>query len=260
MPRRAGLLAVLCGLAVSTTVAQRGAPRGQWPTYGGDFGSSKYSALDQITRDNVQRLKVVWKWESVDNQVVKDNRRALPAFPAAFKSTPIMVNGVLYIKTSLSQATAIDAVTGRLLWVFDPETWRRERPANTGFNSRGVAYWTDGTSERIFLPTGDAHLWAIDAKTGRPIDGFGTAGSVDALEGIRRPVPRTEYQLMSAPIVVGDVVIVGPVISDGPRYQLAPPGDVRGFDVRTGKERWTFHTVAQEGEFGNDTWEAGSWK
>jgi quinoprotein glucose dehydrogenase len=260
MRRRAGLLAVLCGLAVSTTVAQRGAPRGQWPTYGGDFGSSKYSALDQITRDNAQRLKVVWKWESVDNQVVKDNRRALPAFPAAFKSTPIMVNGVLYIKTSLSQATAIDAVTGRLLWVFDPETWRRERPANTGFNSRGVSYWTDGTSERIFLPTGDAHLWAIDAKTGRPIDGFGVAGSVDALEGIRRPVPRTEYQLMSAPIVVGDVVIVGPVISDGPRYQLAPPGDVRGFDVRTGKELWTFHTVAQEGEFGNDTWEAGSWK
>src|SRR5580765_3446200 len=93
MRRRAGVLVVLCGFAVATMVAQRGAPLGQWPTYGGDFGSSKYSALDQITRDNAQRLKVVWRWESVDNQVVKDNRRALPAFPAAFKSTPIMVNG-----------------------------------------------------------------------------------------------------------------------------------------------------------------------
>ena len=90
MRRRAGTLALLCGFAVATTVAQRGAPRGQWPAYGGDFGSSKYSALDQITRDNAQRLKVVWRWESVDNQVVKDNRRSLPAFPAAFKSTPIM--------------------------------------------------------------------------------------------------------------------------------------------------------------------------
>jgi quinoprotein glucose dehydrogenase len=260
MRRRVLTLAVLCGIAVSTTVAQRGAPRGQWPAYGGDSGSSKYSPLDQINRENVRRLKVAWRWDSVDNQIVKDNRRTLPAFPAAFKATPIMVNGVLYIKTSLSQAAAIDAATGRQLWAFDPETWRRERPANTGFNARGVAYWTDGTSERIFLPTGDAHLWAIDAKTGRPIDSFGTAGSVDALQNIRRPVPRTDYQLMSAPIVVGDVVIVGPVISDGPRYQLAPPGDVRGFDARTGKELWTFHTIAQEGEFGNDTWEAGSWK
>src|ERR1700750_1077578 len=192
MRRRAGALALMCGFAVAATLAQRGAPRGQWPAYGGDFGSSKYSPLDQITRDNAPRLKGVWRWEPVDTQVVKDNRRSLPAFPAAFKATPIMVNGVLYIKTSLSQATAIDAVTGRLLWVFDPETWRRERPANTGFNARGVAYWTDGTSERIFLPTGDAHLWALDAKTGRPIHAFGTAGSVDALEGIQRPGARPE--------------------------------------------------------------------
>ena len=171
-----------------------------------------------------------------------------------------MVNGVLYIKTSLSQAAAIDAATGKALWTFDPEMWQRHRPANTGFNSRGVAYWSDGKSARIFLPTGDAYLWALDARTGRPVEGFGISGAVDALKGIRRNVPRGEYQLMSAPLVVGDVVIVGPVISDGPRYQLAPPGDVRGYDVRTGKELWQFHTIPQEGEFGNDTWENGSWR
>ena len=252
--------AVISALGGAAVLAQHGAPRGQWPTYGGDVGSSRYAPLDQITRDNVQRLRVVWRWDSPDNGTIAANRRSLPAFPAAFKSTPIMVDGVLYVKTSLSQAAAIDAITGKTRWTFDPETWRRERPANTGFNSRGVAYWSDGTSARIFLPTGDAHLWALDAKTGRPIDSFGIAGAVDALIGVRRQTPRTEYQLMSAPLVVGDVVIVGPVISDGPRYQRAPPGDVRAFDARTGKELWQFHTIPQQGEFGNDTWEAGSWE
>ena len=258
------MLSILCVAGVliwaAATNAQRGESRSEWPTYGGDAGSTKYAPLDQITRDNVKRLAVAWRWESPDNAVVSANRGKLPAFPASFKSTPIMVNGVLYIKTSLSQAAAIDAATGKALWTFDPEMWQRHRPANTGFNSRGVAYWSDGKSARIFLPTGDAYLWALDARTGRPVEGFGISGAIDALKGIRRDVPRGEYQLMSAPLVVGDVVIVGPVISDGPRYQLAPPGDVRGYDVHTGKELWQFHTIPQEGEFGNDTWENGSWR
>jgi len=260
MRRRVAVLCLASVLAWSaSSTAQRGAGNA-WGTYGGDAGSTKYAPLDQITRDNVNRLAVAWRWESPDNAIVSRVRGKLPAFPASFKSTPIMVDGVLYIKTSLSEAAAIDAATGKHLWTFDPEVWQRHRPANTGFNSRGVAYWSDGKSARIFLPTGDAYLWALDARTGRPVDSFGISGAVDALKGIRRDVPRGEYQLMSAPIVVGDVVIVGPVISDGPRYQLAPPGDVRGFDVRTGKELWTFHTIAQEGEFGNETWENGSWK
>jgi quinoprotein glucose dehydrogenase len=238
--------------------AQHAMSAGQWPTYGGDPTSTKYAPFDQINRDNAKKLHIVWRWSSPDNAVVGKQR--LPATPAAFKSTPIMVDGVLYIKTSLSQAAAIDARTGETLWVFDPETWQRERPANTGYNARGVAYWTDGKIARIFLPTGDARLWSIDARTGRPVDGFGVAGAIDATQGMRRPVPRRDYQLMSAPIVVGDVVVIGSVVSDGPRYQLAPPGDVRGFDVRTGREVWQFHTIPQEGEFGNDTWEKGSWK
>src|SRR5262245_36853251 len=173
MQRRLPLTALAVALlSTHALVAQRGAGTGQWPTYGGDAGSTKYAPLDQITRDNVKQLRVAWKWDSPDNAIVAANRGGLPSFPAAFKSTPIMVNGVLYIKTSMSQASAIDAATGRLLWAFDPETWRQERPANTGFNARGVAYWSDGTSERIFLPTGDARLWALDAKTGRPIDSF----------------------------------------------------------------------------------------
>ncbi len=261
MRHRLPLLALVAAMIWSTApVAQRGAANREWPTYGGDAGSTKYAPFDQIDRRNVKQLRVVWRWESPDNAIVDTHRRALPMLPAAFKATPIMVNGVLYIKTSLSEAAAIDAATGKTLWTFDPETWQRERPANTGFNARGVAYWSDGRTARVFLPTGDAHLWAVDAKTGRPIDSFGLNGSIDATEGLRRPVPRRDYQLMSAPLVVGDVVVVGSVVSDGPRYQLAPPGDVRGFDVRTGREVWQFHTIPQQGEFANDTWEKDSWR
>ncbi|MYK88743.1 MAG: PQQ-binding-like beta-propeller repeat protein, partial [Acidobacteria bacterium] len=247
-------------VSFSPATAQRGAPGGQWPAYGGDHGSTKYSPVDQIDGDNVSRLRVAWRWESPDNPIVTANRRTLPAIPDAFKSTPVLVDGVLYIKTSLSQAAAIDAATGETLWTFDPGSWEGERPANTGFNSRGVAYWSDGRDARIFLPTGNAYLWALDARTGRPIADFGADGAIDATQGLRRPIPRRDYQLMSVPIVVGDVVVIGSVVFDGPRFQLDAPGDVRGFDVRTGEELWEFHTIPQPGEFGNETWENGSWE
>jgi len=239
---------------------QDGATGGQWPTYGGDHGSTKYSSLDQINGETVKNLKVVWQWNSPDNEIVTEHRADLPILPFSFKATPIMVEGVLYIKTSMSQAAAIDAKTGETLWVFDPGTWEGQSPANTGFNSRGVAYWSDGLNSRIFLPTGDAYLYALDARTGRPVADFGADGAIDATQGLRRPIPRRDYQLMSAPIVVGDVVVIGSVVFDGPRYQLAPPGDIRGFDVRTGEELWEFHTIPQPGEFGNDTWENDSWR
>ncbi len=252
--------AMLAAVVTFTVQAQGGVPAGHWPAYGGDAGSTKYSPLDQITRDNVDELRVVWEWQSPDNPIVMAHRRDLPALPAAFKSTPVLVDDVLYIKTSLSQAAAIDAATGETLWVFDPGTWEWARPANTGFNSRGVAYWSDGRDARVFLPTGDAYLYALDARTGQPIADFGADGAIDATQGLRRPISRRDYQLMSAPMVVGDVVVIGSVIFDSFRYQLGPPGDIRGFDVRTGEELWEFHTIPQEGEFGNETWENGSWR
>ena len=260
MPNRTAAVLTAALLWSSVAVAQRGAPAGEWPAYGGDHGSTKYAPLDQIDHDTVERLGVVWRWASPDNAIVTANRRALPTLPAAFKSTPVLVDGVLYIKTSMSQAAAIDAATGETLWVFDPGSWDGERPANTGYNSRGVAYWSDGQDARIFLPTGNAYLWAVDARTGRPIAGFGADGAIDATQGLRRAIPRRDYQLMSAPIVVGDVVVIGSVVNDRPRNQLDAPGDVRGFDVRTGEELWEFHTIPQPGEFGHETWENGSWE
>ena len=250
------VLTALIALAAATVGhAQQGAPDGEWPTYGGDAGSMKYSLLDQIDANNVEQLQVVWRWTSPDGPVVSANDLAA----AAFKATPVMVEGVLYVRTSLSIVAAIDAATGDQLWQFDPGSWEGGNPTNLGFNSWGVAYWSDGEEGRVFVATSDAHLWALDARTGRPLPDFGAEGRVDLTGNLRRSIPRQSYQVMSPPLVVDDVVIVGSSISDGPRYTTAPPGDVRAFDVRTGEERWRFHTIPQEGEFGNDTWEENSW-
>ena len=189
-------------LIAPSALAQRGAPDGEWPSYGGDDGSTKYAPLDQIDASNVDRLQVAWQWESSDTAIITANREL---GPAGFKATPLMVDGVLYIRTSLSIVAA------------------------------------------------------IDAETGQPIGRFGADGKVDLTQGLRRPVDRRVYQVISPPLVVGDIVIVDSSISDGPRNMTAPPGDIRGFDVRTGELRWTFHTVPQAGEGGNETWEDDCW-
>ena len=253
------LLFLAFGLTVLPTAvqAQQGAPRGEWPVYGGDAGSTKFSPLDHIDEGNAERVTVLWQWQSPDDALAAEDSDRVGG---AFKATPIMVDGILYIRTSLSLVAAIDAVTGEELWVFDPKSYEAGRPTNLGFNSRGVAHWSDGGESRIFVATGDARLWALDAATGEPLEGFGRDGSVDLTGGLRREVPGRSYQVMSPPLVVGDVVVVGSSISDGPRYMTAPPGDVRAFDVRTGEQRWIFHTVPQAGEPGNETWENGSWE
>lgn len=255
LPLLALLASPLLALSPEGARAQRGAPGGEWPTYGGDLGSTKYSPLDQIHAGNLGRVRTVWTWRSPDDALAA----ATPALtPGGFKGTPLMVDGVLYVRTSLSLVAAIDARTGEELWVFDPKSYEAGRPTNLGYNTRGVALWSDGTERRIFVATGDSQLWALDAATGEPVPGFGGGGRIDLLEGLRREVPRSSYQVMSPPLVVGDVVVVGSSISDGPRYMTAPPGDVRAFDVRTGRQRWIFHTVPLPGEVGHETWEHGS--
>ena len=264
MPRSLVLasLLVLAASAVGVPLlAQRGVA-GEWPVYGGDHGSTKYAALDQVDRDNVKRLEIAWTWESPDNAMAGDDRRLMPG---GFKSTPIMKGGVLYVSTSYNQAAAIDAATGEQRWVFDPGL-RAEgrRPHNLGFNQRGVAYWEVDTARgkqgRIYLATNDAWLWALDAATGKPVESFGDGGKVDLTQGLGREVSRRIYGVMSAPLAIDGVVIVGSSISDGPTQPEMPPGHVRAFDASTGEQRWIFHTIPQEGEVGNDTWEDGSWK
>ncbi len=232
-------------------------PDVEWRTYGGTYASARYSPLAQIDRTNVHQLRVAWRWRSPDHDVMA----RIPGIETFVnEATPLMVGGVLYVSTSLSQVAAIDAATGQTLWTHDPEVWKLGTPPNLGWLHRGVAYWTDGREERIFIGTGNAFLIALDARTGQPVAGFGNGGRIDLTEGLGRAVDRTWYSVTSPPVVVRDVVVVGASIFDWPMNPDMPPGHVRGFAARTGQVRWMFHAIPQAGEVGNETWEGESWK
>ncbi len=234
----------------------------EWRAYAGDYASTKFSSLDQIDADNVENLEIAWCWDSIDNAVLEADP-SLRVF--VNEATPLMAGGVLYTSTALSQVAAIDAATGETIWTYDPGTWKDGTPANVGFVHRGVAYWEEGDDRRILYATGDAYLIALDAGTGEPIPDFGENGRVDLTQGLRRPVDRSLYAVSSPPVISRDVVIVGATVLDAfAVYRMPdaamPPGDVRGFDVRTGERKWVFQTIPQEGEFGNETWLDDSWK
>ena len=249
-------IAVASVVAIASTVtAQRVAPSGEWWHYGGDAGSSRYSALNQIDLTNVTQLEVAWRWPSPDNAIVKANPLSRPG---GFEDTPLVVNGVMYTVTSLGIFAALDPATGRTIWRYDPETWKLGRPPNLGFTHRGVAYWTDGKVERIISGLHDAHLISLDTKTGKPDPTFGVNGLVDVMPGLKHATRMANYAINSAPVIVNDVIIHGANIADGPPNKEAPRGDVHGYDVRTGKRLWTFNAIPQSGEFGHDTWDEGS--
>ena len=239
-----------------------------WANYGNDPGHSKYAPLDQINRDTIENLELAWIWDSVDNQAVLER----PQFvPAGFKATPITRDGVLYVSTPLGHIAALDAKTGEEKWVFNTYTWEHGRPANNGFNHRGVTYWEkttpNGKEPRIIMSTANAFLWSIDAVTGEPDPTFGSNGKVDLTLGLGRAINRSMIAHSAAVPIVGDTVVLGSVVYDQPMFDDVPakltdlpPGHVRGFDLNTGEQKWIFHTIPQEGEFGNDTWEDDSWK
>jgi quinoprotein glucose dehydrogenase len=151
--------------------------RGEWPTYAGSYASAKYSPLDQIDAANVASLTIAWRWTSPDHAVRAEHASIDPSW--LNESTPLMVNGVLYTSTSLSQVAAIDAATGRTKWVFDPGAWKLGMPTNNGWLNRGVAYWREGEDERVIVLTAHAFMIALDARTGRPVGSFGDNGWVD---------------------------------------------------------------------------------
>ncbi len=256
--RLPALVLFSASLLLGSGAATRGADgEFEWRHYGGDLGSSKYSPLDQITKDNAAQLKAAWVWESPDLPLQKENRR-LGSF--AHEITPIQVGDTLYTSTSLAQVVAIDAKTGKNKWVFNPKTYEEGRPTNLGFIHRGIAYWTDGAQERLYLAAHDGSLWCIDAKTGTAVSEFGDGGKIDLTAAIPRAQKARNYTCTSPPVICRDVVAVGSSISDGPQFKEAPRGDIQAFDVRTGKPAWLFHVIPQEGEFGNETWENNSWE
>ena len=254
--------------------AQTGERSGEWHFFGGDSGSTKYSSLDLIDKENVANLEIAWRWESVDgrfniDQLMSEYPNLLVANDVSnvsidsLKAAPLMVDGVIYISTPFYQAAAIDAASGETLWAHDPRSYASGIPIMMlGFSSRGLAFWSEGEQSRVIWGTGDGYLLQVDAVTGEPIEEFGNAGRVDLTAGIPRARRRApiNYSITSAPIIIRDVIVVGSAISDQPEYKEMPPGHVRGFDVHTGELLWTFHTIPQPGELGNDTWENGSWE
>lgn len=191
-----------------------------WASYGGDKASTKYSALAQIDRDTFSRLRVAWTWPSVEADVVRANPELRTW---AWESTPLMVDGVVYVSTSLSQVAAIDAAAGKTKWVYDPETWKNGTPSNNGFVHRGVAFWADGNDRRIVFGTGDGYLICLDAATGRPVSTFGQQGRIDLTQGLGRGVNRRHYGVSSPPIICRDVIVMGRRCTMCPwRYRCRP--------------------------------------
>jgi len=220
----------------------------EWPVYSGGPESIHYSTLSQINRDNVSRLQVAWTFDAGD------------AYPnSEMECNPIIVNGVLYFTTPKTNVVALDAATGKQIWRFDPNVDPKD-PARTirvmgKMRSRGVTYWSDGNTQRIFFAVRQ-YLYSLDAKTGTPDASFGDSGRIDLRDDFGRP--STAWATMTSPgIIYKDLLIIG---SGEPETLPAPPGDIRAYDVHTGKLRWSFHTIPHPGEFGYDTWPKEAWK
>jgi quinoprotein glucose dehydrogenase len=220
----------------------------EWPVYGGSLAAQHYSPLAQIDAGNVKDLKVAWRWHGGNFGPTPEQKS---------ETTPLMIGGVLYATAGATRnVVAIDAGSGETLWIWRPSDGERFRTAPRRTSGRGVAYWRDDADRRIFTVTPGFYLWALDADTGLPKREFGEAGMVDLRQGLRGPTDNVEAGSSSPPLVVGDVVVVGPAGGVGarPNAKTQVKLDVRGFDARTGKLLWTFHTIPEKGEFGHDTW------
>ena len=233
--------------------------RTEWLNNRGDAGSTSYSSLDQINRDNVKSLRIAWRWKS-------DNFGPAPEY--YYRPTPLMADGVLYVTAGLRRdVVAIDATTGETLWLYRLDEGERGVVSPRRNSGRGVSYWRSGHSSeppRIFTVTPGFQLVALDARTGLPIATFGKSGIVDLKEGLPRvnELPKTPPGSSSPPVIVGNSVIVGVAFSAGgaPPSKAAVPGWVRAFDAYTGALKWSFHTVPQGGEPGAETWLDNSWQ
>jgi quinoprotein glucose dehydrogenase len=223
---------LLASLMCAACAAQRSTG---WTAYNGGPDGDHYSALTQINRDNVQNLKLAWRFDSGEKGNIQTN--------------PLIIGRTLYTYTPTQKVVALDAATGKLKWKFDSGI-----PGNQP--ARGVAYWTDGKQGRILAGIMN-FVYCLDAQTGKPITSFGEGGRIDLRKGLGGNYEEQSIAITTPGIVYKDLIIVG---GRNPETHPSPPGDVRAFDVRTGKLRWTFHTIPRPGEPGYETWPAGAWK
>ena len=249
--RRSPLIAAVLAAASPVSLAQNDdtGAMAEWLVYGGTEMSQFYSPLDRINADNVADLRIKWRWYAGNFGPQPETKN---------ETTPLMVDGVLYATAGITRnVVAIDAANGQTLWMWRPDEGARFDNSPRKMSGRGVAYWTDGEGdERIFTATPGFFLAALDADTGRPIPEFGKDGIVDMMQWLRGPAGNIEITATSPPLVIDDVVIIGPAHGVGarPNSKEQTKGDVRGFDARTGDLLWTFRTIPEPGEFGYDTW------
>ena len=241
--RNPSAVLLLLGACASPTSEPSPAETGDWRAYGFDAQGSRFSPLSEINRDNVSRLTVAWTYHTGEALPTASRKRSL-------ETTPIVVNGVMYLATPLGKVIALDPTTGREKWKFDAGVDPNTRFGD--FASRGVSHWRD----RILYATVDARLFALDTATGRPIVSFGDSGVVDLRRGLRNaPFEFAEYEVTSPPAIVNDFVIVGSAIADNNRTDAAS-GEVRAFDVRTGALKWSWDPVPRSAsDPAHATWE-----
>ncbi len=257
----------LIAAALAATLCAQWKPKDtEWPSYNADTMGSRYRAFDQINASNFNKLEVAWRFktDSIGNR---------PEYK--LEGTPLMVNGVVYATAgSRRAAIALDAVTGELMWVHGEREGERGAAAVRQLSGRGLAFWSDGKGDdRIYYTTPGYRLICLNAKNGQYCPTFAKGGVLDLKEQFDQEISawndknqwvpnlvQGEVGIQSAPIIGGDTIIIGAAFREGmtPRSMRNNKGYVRGFDVRTGKRLWIFHTIPRKGEPGYDTWENGS--
>jgi len=231
----ASSIAVFSGVRMAIARPQATPVSQDWPVWNGSPGNLHYSSLGQINRSNVKQLQLAWSYDTGEK--------------GGMQTSPLVVGGVLYGLSPTQKVFAVDAATGKLIWIFDSGI-KGMQP------DRGLAYWSSGDDKRILVGIMN-FLSALDATTGKPVSAFGTNGRVDLQENLGREPRYQSIALTSPGIVYKDLIIVG---GRNPETLPAPPGDIRAYEVKTGKLRWSFHTIPHPGEFGYDTWPKDAWK
>jgi len=241
--------------AAAPAFAQMGTANGEWRSYGGDLGHTRYAPLDQINASNFKDLEIAWRFKT-------DSLGPRPEYQ--FEGTPLMVHGVVYTTAGSRRAVvALDGATGEMLWMHSENEGDRGRAAPRQLSGRGLSYWTDNREERILYVTPGYRLVALDAKTGVPVASFGKGGAIDLKDDDDQQIDplSPDIGLHSTPMVANDVIIIGAAHRSGgvPKSFKNVKGYVRGYDVRSGKRLWIFHTIPKPGEFGIESWLNDSW-
>ena len=228
-------LLLLAALMVTGMEAADSGARRDWPVFGGAAENQHYSRLAQINKSNAGKLKVAWTFDTGET--------------GGLQTSPLVIGGTMYAYTPSQKVIAVDAATGKLRWKFDSQVGTQQP-------SRGLMYWSSGKDKRLLAGITN-FVYALDLDTGKPILTFGKQGRIDLSEGLGHDAAAQSIALTTPGVVYQDLLIVG---GREPETLPAPPGDIRAFDVRTGKLRWSFHTIPHEGEFGADTWPKDAWQ